>query len=109
MRYTLSSIVGVALCAVVVAAGRHSSPQTTGTAQGSTFDWDQLLRDRRYLELEKALSSPKMTGSDRAFFEGVMANRRNRVSESVRMLEPLVSSLATTNKERVVIALSTLA
>ena len=38
-----------------------------------------------------------------------MANRRNRVSESVRMLEPLVSSLATTNKERVVIALSTLA
>jgi hypothetical protein len=108
MRYTLSSIVGVALCPGVVVA-QASSPQTTGTAQGSTFDWDQLLRDRRYLELEKALSSPKMTGSDRAFFEGVMANRRNRVSESVRMLEPLVSSLATTNKERVVIALSTLA
>ena len=38
-----------------------------------------------------------------------MANHRNRVSESVRMLEPLVSSLAATNKERVVIALSTLA
>ena len=61
MRYTLSSIVGVALCAVVVVA-QASSPQNTGTAQGSTFDWDQLLRERRYLELEKALSS---TESDR--------------------------------------------
>jgi hypothetical protein len=109
MRHPLCSIAGVALCALVVVAWL-SSPQTTGTAQGRTIDWDQLLRERRYLELERALSSKSnLSGSDRAFFEGVMANRRNRVAESIRMLQPLVSSLAAANKERAVIALSTLA
>ncbi|MGA9967810.1 MAG: retropepsin-like aspartic protease [Terriglobales bacterium] len=38
-----------------------------------------------------------------------MANRRNRVAESIKMLEPLVSSLSAANKDRAVIALSTLA
>ncbi len=38
-----------------------------------------------------------------------MANRRNRVAESIQILEPLVPSLSATNAEREVIALSTLA
>ena len=111
MRCSLSSIAGVVLCTLVLVAW-PSSPhsQNTRTGQGRTIDWDQLLQERRYLELETALSSkPSLTGSDRAFFEGVMANRRNRVGESIRMLQPLVSSLAAANKERAVIALSTLA
>lgn len=59
---------------------------------------------------ERALSSTSsLTGSDRAFFLGVMANRRNRVTESIRMLEPLVASLSSTHKERAIFALSTLA
>ncbi len=111
MRYTFSAIASVVLCALVVVMW-SSSPrsQNTGTAQGRTIDWDQLLRERRYLELERALSSKSnLTGFDRAFFEGVMANRRNRVGESIQILEPLVSSLSATTKERAVIALSTLA
>ncbi len=111
MRHSLSSIAGVVLCGLVVVAW-SSSPhsQGTGTAQGRTIDWDRLLQERRYLELDRALSSKSnLTGSDRAFFEGVMANRRNRVAESIKMLEPLVSSLSAANKDRAVIALSTLA
>ena len=111
VRYSLSSIAGVVLCGLVVVAW-SSSPlsQGTGTAQGGAIDWDHLLQERRYLELDRALSSKSnLTGLDRAFFEGVMANRRNRVAESIKMLEPLVSSLSSTNKDRAVIALSTLA
>jgi hypothetical protein len=111
MRYVLSSIAGVVLCTLFVVAW-SSSPQSrnTSTVQPTTIDWDQLLRERRYLELEVALSfKSNLTGSERAFFEGVMANRRNRVAESIQILEPLVSSLSATNKERAVIALSTLA
>ena len=38
-----------------------------------------------------------------------MANRRNRVADSIKMLEPLVPSLSATDKDRAVITLSTLA
>jgi len=110
-RYWRSSIIGVVLCALVVsvwASSPHS--QRTGTDQSSTLDLDQFLRERRYLELDQALSSKsKLSGPDRAFFEGVMANRRNRVAKSIQMLEPLVPSLSITNRERAMIALSTLA
>jgi hypothetical protein len=111
VRYSLCSIASVVLCGLVVVAWSSSTlSQGMGTAQGGTIDWDHLLQERRYLELDKALSSKSnLTGSDRAFFEGVMANRRNRVAESIKMLEPLVSSLSATNKDRAVIALSTLA
>ena len=46
---------------------------------------------------------------DRSFFEGVMANRRNRVAESIQTLEPLLPPLSATNRERAIVALSTLA
>ena len=76
----------------------------------STTDLDQLLRQRHYLELESALTSKStLSPTDRNFFEGVIANRRNRVVESIRTLEPLLASLSVTNKERAIIALSTLA
>jgi hypothetical protein len=76
----------------------------------STTDLDQLLRQRHYLELESALTSKStLSPTDRNFFEGVIANRRNRVAESIRKLEPLLASLSVTNKERAIIALSTLA
>jgi len=107
----LSSIATTLLC-VLVAVAWSASPysKNMGSAQGTTIDLDQLLRERRYLELEKILSSKSnLTGSDRAFLEGVMANRRNRVAESISVLEPLVPSLSATNRERAMIALSTLA
>jgi hypothetical protein len=111
VRGSISSIAGLVLCALVVVA--WSAPprsQNVGSTGATTIDWDQLLRERRYLELQSALlSKSNLTGSDRAYFEGVMANRRNRVAESIAMLEPLVASLSATNKERAVVALSTLA
>ena len=108
----MSSVTGAvffALLAVVWAfsADSHQLPDTT---PDSTADLDQLLQQRHYLELESALTSKSnLSTPDRSFFEGVMANRRNRVAESIRTLEPLLPSLSATNKERAIVALSTLA
>jgi hypothetical protein len=107
----LSSIAAVVSFALVVLAW-SSSPQSKDAdgAQGETTDLSQLLRDRHYLELDRALlSNSNLSVSDRTFFEGVMANRRNRVADSIKMLEPLVPSLSTADKDRAVLTLSTLA
>jgi len=104
------SIAGAMFCALVVVWASSGQSQNAGSDQGSAIDLDQLLQNRDYLNLEKVLSSKsKLSDSDRAFFVGVMANRRNRVAESIRRLEPLVAGLSATNKGRAVIALSTLA
>ncbi len=108
----LSPLAAAVLCALVVLAW-SSSPQSKdagSTTQTGTTDLDQLLRDRHYLELDRVLASKSnLPVSDRTFFEGVMENRRNRVVDSIRMLEPLVPSLSTSDKDRAVITLSTLA
>ena len=97
-----------ALLAVVCAIPADSA-KLTDTTQDSSVDLDQLLQQRHYLEIESALSKSNLNPSDRSFFEGVMANRRNRVAESIRTLEPLLPALSVTNKDRAIIALNTLA
>lgn len=70
----------------------------------------QLLEHKEYFELESALQGPlELSGLDRAFFEGILANRRNRIALSIERLQPLVSALAARNKDFAVLALSTLA
>lgn len=85
-------------------------PNSSGGARITAADLDLLLKQRSYLKLEKALKSArKLSPADRALFEGVMANRRNRAAESIRLLQPLIPALSTSSKEQAVIALSTLA
>jgi hypothetical protein len=103
-------IAAVVSCALVVLAWSSSPQLKDAVSQSGTTDLNQLLRDRHYLELNAALSSKSnLPVSDRTFFEGVMANRRNRVADSIKMLEPLVPTLSTTDKDRAVITLTTLA
>ncbi len=71
---------------------------------------DQLIADKNYLELENLLSRPDgVDARDRVYGEGIMANRTNRVEESIRLLEPLIAKLGVENKQRAKVALSTLA
>ena len=107
---SLSFIAAVVSCALVVLAWSSSPQSKDAVSQSGTADLNQLLRDRHYLELNAALSSKSnLSVPDRTFFEGVMANRRNRVADSIKMLEPLVPTLSTTDKDRAVITLTTLA
>jgi len=78
--------------------------------QAKTPDPVQLIRQKEYLEAESALAADRgLSQTDRAFLEGVMANRRNQVQKSIRLLTRLLPSLARGSRGRAIIALSTLA
>jgi clan AA aspartic protease (TIGR02281 family) len=105
---TLSNMFAIASAVLLLASWQLSS-SSSASVPGAVEDLDLLLKQRSYLTLEKALNSGGLSPSDRAFFEGVMANRRNRPAESITLLQPLIPSLSATNQERAVVALSTLA
>src|SRR5580692_6123732 len=55
-----------------------------------------LVQEKRYIEFERQLegaSTQGLSASDRALFEGILANRRNQVAKSIRLLEPLAHTL----------------
>jgi predicted aspartyl protease len=82
-----------------------------GQTQDFPANLDVLLQQRQYLELEHALliTASKLPPLSRGYFQGVMANRINRVQQSVRLLEPLIPTLVATNPLRAEFALCTLA
>jgi Aspartyl protease len=68
-----------------------------------------LVREKRYVEFERQLEGAQgLSASDRALFEGILANRRNQVSKSIRLLEPLAHSLAQGPIDRAELGLCTL-
>lgn len=105
---TASGVAAVALGFVVLAALRVSG--STGDAHLTRTDLDLLLKQRSYLKLERVLAlDQSLSAEDRAFFSGVMANRRNRAAESIKLLQPLIPRLSQLDRTRAVLALSTLA
>jgi clan AA aspartic protease (TIGR02281 family) len=98
----------IALGLAMLAAVEVSN--STGDAPVTSADLDLLLQQRRYLKLEGILASdPSLSAEDRTFFAGVMANRRNRAAESIRLLQPLIPGLLSSNRTRAVVALGVLA
>jgi predicted aspartyl protease len=94
----------------LVLASLAALQASTGQRHTTGADLDLLLNLRSYLELEKALASDtNLSPEDRAYFTGVMANRRNRAAESIKVLQPLIPELSRSNQRRSVFALSTLA
>ncbi len=95
----------VVLLHASLAAAPEALPATEPTP-----NVDQLIADKNYLELENLLGrADGLDARDRDYVEGIMANRTNRVAESIRLLEPLVTKLTAENKQRAKAALSTLA
>jgi len=110
MSFKVSSITGAAFCAVLLGVWASSAQDQNSSADhGDAGKMVELLRERRYLELERSLPGSNLTDSDRTFVEGIMANRRNQVADSSRMLEPLLPSLSVANRPWAILALSALA
>jgi predicted aspartyl protease len=77
---------------------------------GMAGDLDALVRQKRYIELERELSVAQgLSTFDRAFLAGILENRQNRVSDSIRLLEPLAGMLIQGRVDRAEVALCTLA
>jgi predicted aspartyl protease len=72
---------------------------------------DALLSKKRYPQLEQALQvhNEELSPQARSYFSGVIANRLNRVTESLELLEPLFPNLCISNPARGEVALCTVA
>jgi hypothetical protein len=105
-RWLVSAIL---LLGGLTAWGQNGQPLVIPPQEASRL-LGQLLERKQYFELERALQGPlELSGLYRAFYEGVLANRRNRIALSIERLQPLVAALAARNKDYAVVALSTLA
>jgi Aspartyl protease len=79
-------------------------------SDGVAGDLALLVRQKRYIEFARQLEGAQgLSFSDRALFEGILANRRNQVSESIRLLEPLAHTLIEGPADRAELALCSLA
>jgi predicted aspartyl protease len=79
----------IVVCLVISFLGLalHSAPDDASQLY-SLFDHNQ------YLDLERRLPNAHLTNNDAAFFRGVLANRKNRIQESIQLLEPLAQALS---------------
>jgi predicted aspartyl protease len=109
-RCHLFKRLGAPLSAILVVLIWTSS-SIRGQTQDFTSALDVMLQQKDYIELERALvaSASELPPLSRAYFRGVMANRINRVQESVRLLEPLIPTLLVNSPVRAELALCTLA
>jgi predicted aspartyl protease len=92
----LLTVIGLGLCA----ATQHSVPAT---------ELDRLVQDKRYPQLEQQLQIAHLDSTDRIYFEGILADRNNRIADAVASLEKILPQLRKTSARRSAIALRTLA
>ena len=68
------------------------STRLTSQATDPASNFGRLLQGKNYLELEEALKkSQHISASERDFFTGVLANRQNHITISLRLLEPILT------------------
>jgi predicted aspartyl protease len=80
------------LCSLTLVAQTPNEPPS----HNADRDLAKLLAEKRYLEMGAALEQVHThQTTDYGFYAGVLANRRNRLHESLRLLEPLFGKPAT--------------
>ncbi len=67
--------------------------QTVPSAGSAAKHLQTLLEQRRYVELEQTIDR-QLSPDDAVLFQGIVANRKNRIEESIRLLAPLALGLA---------------
>lgn len=88
------------------AAQRPSAEEESNRA---VFALDGLVQRKEYPELERQLGAVKLSADERAYFEGILADRNNQVSQAISMLQGITPGLRTAHPHRAAIALRALA
>ncbi len=70
---------------------------------------DRLIEEKRYPELERRLPGAQITAVERAYFEAILDDRRNRVTQCIAAFNKTVPSLRKTHPRRAAVALLALA
>ena len=98
-------VFGTTVLSLVPIGALPQAPSSSGQ------DLDGVLLKKQYPQLEQALQahSEELSPQARSYFSGVMANRLNRTTESLELLEPLIPNLRISNPARGEVALCTVA
>lgn len=91
------------------ATSSASTKASTKAGQSESRLLDSLLEERRYPELEQKLASATLLPPERNYFEGILANRQNRLPEAIRLLNSAMPELKSHAPQRAARALHTLA
>jgi hypothetical protein len=83
-------------------------PPAKVESKRSALDLDRLLQDREYPELERQLPGANLSAMERSYFEGILADRSNQVSQAIAILEEILPGLRTANSQRAAVALRAL-
>lgn len=74
----------------------------------SASDLDRLIQEKQYPQLRDDISSAQLNSIERTYFEGILADRENRVKRAIALLEPILPTLRRNNPHRAAAALDAL-
>jgi predicted aspartyl protease len=98
----------IALVAVLLVATGVARPASKTTNKEAAH-LDMLIEKRENPELERLLPQAKLDETERTYFEGVLANRRNQLEKSIELLQKVLPALKTTEPKRAAVAARSLA
>jgi predicted aspartyl protease len=117
-----NTLVFIYLCFFLIFSGIWLIPRNTfaqssaavprslnAQSKSASLDLDHLVREKQYPELERQLPTDELSPTDCAYFEGILADRRNRPVEAIAVLEKILPGLRTSNPNRAATALRALA
>lgn len=87
----------------------RSAPAAQETASAKAAELDSAIQNRDLPELQRRLASAKLGDSERKYFMGVLADRRNNPKRSIALLERVLPELRARNSHRAAAALRCLA
>jgi predicted aspartyl protease len=107
----LSLLLVFGIPANTLAQSATATRQASTTVQSKRWalDFDRLVKQKEYRELERQLRAAPLTAMERSYFEGILADRSNQVSQAIAILEKALPDLRTTSSHRAAVALRTLA
>jgi hypothetical protein len=109
-NWSIRAFVNGSICAAVLVTLSPLSMLGLERADPVDDALASLVRGKQYIEFARQLDGAQgLPLSDRNLWEGILANRRNQVSESIRLLEPLAHTLIGGPADRAELALCSLA
>ena len=100
----------VALCGISRVCGAQSTEvpvRKTAPNMATAEELDQDLKEMRWSELEQRVTKLP-SGTDKKYFEGILANREGRLEESVKLLNAAIPKLSANERMQTALAIAAL-
>lgn len=85
------------------------SPGLQRMSSSTAKTFDHLVQEKLYTELQRELPGSDLTITERAYFEGIVADRTNNVLHAIALFEKVLPELKAIDTHRAAMALRTLA